>query len=143
MSTIVMPADSTTVVLNGYLFTALAEGDESTLTPVNPATSHVNSSNGGVNINKRIDADVHDFVIRVQRNSEDDAFLNGIERQDTPVVINGTCKTNFIRNGVDGVESYTLQNGSITTKPTQTNNNTDGNAVMEYTIRFRSAKRNL
>jgi len=143
MSTIVMPSDNTTLTLNGTLLTSLAEGDFITITPVNPATSHVNSGNGGVNINKRVDADVHDLVVRVQRNSEDDSFLNGVERQETPEVLNGSCKTNFNRDGVDGVESWTLQNGSITTKPTLTNNNTDGNAIVEYTIRFRSAKRNV
>ncbi len=143
MSTIVLSADNTTLTLNGTLLTSLAEGDFITLTPVNPATSHINSSNGGVNINKRVDSDVHDVVIRVQRASEDDSFLNGLERQDVPEVINGSCKTNFVRDGVDGVESWTLQNGSFTTKPTLTQNNTDGNAVIEYTIRFRTAKRNV
>jgi len=143
MTTIAYATESSTLTLNGNLITEMAEGDFITLTPVNPSTSHVNASNGGVNINRRIDADVHDFVVRVQRNGDDDSLLNELERQDTPVVINGSHKVNLQRNGTDVVESWSLQNGSFTTRPTLTYNNTDGNAVTEYTIRFRTAKRDI
>ena len=32
------------------------------------------------------------------------------------------------------IENYKISGGSITTKPTDTKNNTDGNNSMEYTI---------
>ena len=143
MSTIVFAADSTTLTANGFVVTDFAEGDIITMTPVNPSTSHVNSSGGGVNINRHVGADVYDMVVRVQALSPSDAFLNGEERQDVPTVFNGSLKENFTRDGTDGVESWTLENGSFLTKPTRTYNNTDGNSVIEYTIRWRTAKRNL
>jgi len=52
-------------------------------------------------------------------------------------------KENFNRDGTDGVESWTLELGSLTTQPTSTKSGTDGNAVQEYVIRFRNASRNL
>lgn len=143
MSTIVLNADSTTLVLNGRAITSFVAGDILTLTPANPATSHVNSSNGGVNINKRTDADVYDLLMRVQRYSEDDVFLNSALNSNPLTVFNGSVKENYQRDGGQGVESWTLENGSITTQPTVTKNDQDGNGLMEYTIRFRSARRSL
>lgn len=143
MSTITFAADSTTLVLNGTSIVDFAEGDIITLTPVNPATSHVNSAGGGVNINAHVGADVYDLVIRLQALSASDAYLNGEERQPGITVFNGSLKENFGRDGTDGVESWTLENGSFFTKPTRTYNNTDGNSLIEYTIRVRTAKRNI
>ncbi len=143
MSTIVMEAESTSLVLNGTAITDLAEGDVIELNPVNPSTSHVNSSNGGVNINKRVDGGVHDLVVRVQKYSPSDVFLNSAINQEAPVVFNGSVKEDFIRDGVSSAESYILENGSITTRPSNVKNNTDGNGMMEYTLRFRNATRNI
>ena len=143
MAGIALAADSTTVVLNGTAILDLAEGDYIVLTPVNPATSHINSTNGGVSVNERSDRGVHDLALRVQRYSVYDGFLNNLLRQSPPVVINGSMKENFNRDGTDGVESWTLELGSLTTQPTSTKSGTDGNAVQEYVIRFRNASRNL
>jgi len=96
-----------------------------------------------VNINERSDRGVHDLALRVQRYSVYDGFLNNLLRQSPPVVINGSMKENFNRDGTDGVESWTLELGSLTTQPTSTKSGTDGNAVQEYVIRFRNASRNL
>lgn len=143
MAVITLAADSTTLVLNGTAITDFVAGDTITMTPVNPVTSHVNSTNGGVNINKRSDAGVYDVVMRVQRMSGSDSFLNNALRQNDAVVFNGSMKESYNRDGTDGVESWILENGSITTQPTITKNDTDGNALSEYTIRFRNASRNL
>jgi len=143
MAGIALAADSTTVVLNGTAIVDLAEGDYIVLTPANPATSHINSTNGGVNINERSDRGVHDLTLRVQRYSDSDGFLNNLLRQSPPVVVNGSVKENFNRDGTDGVESWILENGSVTTQPTSTKSGTDGNAVQEYVLRFRNASRNL
>lgn len=141
--TIVTQAESTTLILNGTPVNDFIAGDIITLTPVNPLTSHVNGTGNGVNINKRSDGGVHDLVVRVQKMSDSDIFLNSAVNQDSPVVFNGTMKEDFTKDGIAGVETYILETGSITTRPTATQNDQDGNALREYTIRFRNAQRNL
>jgi hypothetical protein len=143
MAGIALAVDSSTVVLNGTAIVDLIEGDYVVITPVNPATSHVNSINGGVNINERSDRGVHDVMLRVQRFSESDVFMANLARQSPPAVINGSAKESFTRDGVAGVESWILENGSVTTQPTNTKSSTDGNALQEYVIRFRNGSRNL
>ena len=143
MAGIALAVDSSTVVLNGTAIVDLIEGDYVVITPANPASSHVNSINGGVNINERSDRGVHDLTLRVQRFSESDVFMNSLARQSPPVVINGSAKENYTRDGVAGVESWIMENGSVTTQPTATKSSTDGNALQEYVIRFRNASRNL
>lgn len=143
MAVITMAAESTTLVLNGFPILDLSEGDFLTLTPANPASAHANSSNGGVSIKARIDGGVHDLVVRVQKYSDSDILLNGWRNSPAPTLINGSAKENYQRDGVDAVSTYRLENGSITTQPTDTRNNQDGNALVEYTIRFRNAVRSL
>lgn len=143
MSNIVKDADSVTLVLNGHAFTSFGVGDIMTLTPVNPDTSQVNSSDGGVTINKRSDAGVYDLAMTVQKFSDDDVFMNEIINGASPTILVGSLKEDYNRDGTDGQESWNLEGGSVTSKPTNTKNDTDGNATMEYTIRFRNAKRAL
>lgn len=143
MAIISVSADATTLILNGTAISDLVSGDIITLVPANPVSSHINSANGGVNINERIDRDVYDLTVKVQRLSGSDTFLNNALRQSPPTVFNGSLKENFTRDGTDSVETWLLESGSCTTQPTKTINNEDGNALSEYTIRFRSATRNL
>ncbi len=143
MAIITLAADSVSLVLNGFPIVDFAEGDVVELNPANPLTSHINAANGGVNINARNDGGVHDLIIRVQKASGSDVFLNSAINQAAPVVFNGSVKEDFVRDGIDGSESYTLENGSHTTRPSNVKNNTDGNAMVEYTLRFRNATRNL
>ena len=143
MSIITINADSASLILNGHAFKNFAEGDFIEMKPVNAASEHVNGSGGAVNIIQRIDKDVHDLMVRVQKMSPDDIFLNGALNSDPLTVLAGSLKEDFNRDGTAAKESYTLENGSITEQPTTTKNNTDGNAMMEYTIRFRTAIRNL
>lgn len=143
MAIITYPAGSSSLILNGTAITDFAEGDLITLTPANPVTAQVNSDNGGVSIFKRMDGDVHDLVFRVQQFSGSDVFMNSATKQDSPVVFNGTLRTTFKRDGLQAAESWALDNGSIMNPPTHTRNNQDGAAVLEYAIRFRSAKRTI
>ena len=143
MAVIALQADSTTLVLNGTILNDLAEGDSITFTSANPLTGHVNSSGNGVTIKKRLDGGVTDMVVRVQKYSDSDVFLNSAKESGLPVVFNGSAKENYTKDGTDFVCTLQLNNGSITTQPTDTRNNQDGNALMEYTIRFRNAARTL
>ncbi|CNI84281.1 TPA: hypothetical protein ACTR19_001262 [Yersinia enterocolitica] len=143
MSQIVISADTATVVMNGRIITDIAAGDYITLTPTNPLTSRANSAQNGVTISKRVDAGVTVMVVRVQKYSNDDVWLNQQINTDIPVVFNGSVKESFVRDGAALKETYDLQVGSITTQPTQTKNNQDVNALMEYTIEFRNIRRNV
>jgi hypothetical protein len=140
---VIFKADSTTLVLNGTIIGDFSEGDTITLEGVNPTTSHQNGSNGTVIIKKRIDSDVADLTVNVIKYSESDIFLNSALNQDVPVVFNGSIKDTFVRDGSEGVENWILENGSLTDKPSYAYNNQDGNAVLEYKLRFRSATRML
>lgn len=143
MSVITISADSATLILNDRAIRSLAEGDYLTLTPANAATAHVNSASGGVSISERFDKDVYDLAFSVQKFSDDDVFMLGLINSEGPAVITGSLKESYTIDGSPGIESWTLEAGSVTTQPTQTKNNQDGNAMMEYTIRFRTAKRSL
>ena len=142
MSTILLNANSTTLVLNGTPVNDFAAGDILELTPLNPLTSHVNGS-VGVNINKRSDSGAYTLVVRVQRKSDSDIFFNSAVNGEDITVFNGSLKENFLKDGIAGVESWILESGSITVLPTETFNDTDGNAMMEYTLEFRFCQRNI
>ena len=143
MAVITMAADSVSLVLNGFPITDFAEGDIVELNYVNPKTARVNSAAGGVNIGDRVDGGVMDLVIRVQKHSASDVFFNSASNQEAPTVFDGSVKEDFIRDGTAGSESYILENGSFTTRPNNVKNNTDQNGMMEYTIQFRNATRNI
>jgi len=141
--TIVLDGDSVSLVLNGRAITAFEAGDILTLTPVADATSRVNASDGGVTVTRRTDGEAYDLLMRVQRFSDDDVFLNSAMNQALPVIFNGSLKQDGQRDGEAFKESFSLENGSMTTRPTVGKNNTDGNGVMEYTIQFRRVRRSL
>jgi len=143
MSVINLANGSSSLILNGRAITDLAEGDFITLTPANAITSHVNSMDGGVTIAKRLDGEVYDLVVRVQKRSQSDVYLNSEAKKNTATVFSGTLKEKFTRDGIAGVDSWALDSGSFTTPPTETRNNQDGNAVLEYTIRFRTCRRSI
>lgn len=143
MSVITLPLDSSTVTLNGRIYNAFVTGDNATLTPVNPDTARQNAARGGVTIIKREDRGVHTLLLRLQRFTDDDIELNSLLNASAPVLISGSIKTVFVKDGTDGVETYSLENGSATTKPTAVQNDQDGNQLMEYTIEFRNVVRTL
>lgn len=143
MSVITLNADSTTLILNDYTFKSLAEGDFLTLTPVNEHTSRVNSSSGGVTVSERMDKDVHDLAFSVQKYSDDDVYMLSLINTPGATLIEGSAKESYTKDGQAGVESWNLDGGSITVLPTKTSNNQDGDAMMLYTVQFRTAKRSL
>ena len=127
-------SDSTTLILNDEVIGDFIDGDILELAPVNPETARTYGSNRAVNIQHRSDKDVHTLKFRVMRDSDSDIFLNTQMNSDKPVVFNGSIKELFIRDGEELTESFELQAGSFTDKPTHTKNNQDGNAQVEYTV---------
>lgn len=137
-------ADGATLTLNGRIIQDYIEGDTIELAPANPNSAHVNGvRTNSVSITSRSDRGVYDLTVRVQMFSEDDTFLNGLLNTNPPEIINGSLKESFIRDDAEGVETWTLENGTITEQPTKTKNTQDGNATMQYVIRFRNATRSL
>ena len=143
MVDIVKDADSVTLVLNDHAFTSFGVGDNIVITPLNSQTSHTNSSDGGVSINTRSDANVHELKIMIQKYSGDDVFLNEAINSVGTTVFAGSLVEDFTRDGVDGQERWTLEGGSIMAKPSNTKNDQDGNATQEYMITFRNAVRSI
>lgn len=140
MATILYKEDSVSCVLNGHVFNDFITGDVIEMEPVNEATSHVDSANG-VSISDRADKDVYNMTVRVQRNSPDDIFLNqavtNFEKLD------GSLKENFDSNGDGGLDNWNFESGAVTKRPTSTRNNIEVNAVHEYVVRFRYARRSI
>ena len=130
--------------VNGdHLFTSFVSGDIYEIAPVNDRTSHINASNGGVSLQKREDGGVHTLTIRVQKGSDDDIFLNSNLNAGGVAIFNGSSKENIIKDGLPFVETWSLETGTITTSPTGTKNDQDGNALCEYVLTFRNAERRL
>lgn len=141
MSSITFGANSSTLILNGVVINDLGEGDVILFEFVNPKTTHVNSANGGVNIINTVNGDVVDLTVRVQALSDSDRYLNGIFNASTPVLLNGSCKTTYAKDGIEGSESINVRNGSITNGGNRTINNIDGAPLVEYKARFRQGQR--
>ena len=127
-------SESTTLILNDKVIFDFINGDIIELAPVNPDTARTYGSNRSVNIQHRSDREVYTLKFRVMRDSDSDIWLNEQMNSDKPVVFNGSVKEIFIKDGEELVESFELQAGSYTDKPTHTKNNQDGNAQVEYTI---------
>ena len=134
MSVIQLAADSTTVIINGTVVNDTGAGDRITMTPVNPATSRVVGNNQNVVIAGRVDSQLYDLVINVIKYSDSDVFLNCMLNQHVPVVIDGSIKEDYFKDGEASVSSWSLERGSMTTQPTDTRNDQDGNAILSYTI---------
>jgi hypothetical protein len=127
-------SESTTLILNDEVIADFINGDIIELAPVNPDTARTYGSNRSVNIQHRSDREVHTLKFRVMRDSDSDIWLNEQMNSSTPTVFNGSIKEIFIKDSEELVESFELQAGSYTDKPTHTKNNQDGNAQVEYTI---------
>lgn len=140
MSEITLAAESTTLVLNGRAYEDVVDGDTLTLTPVNPTTEQTTSKKG-VNIQGRSDKDVMDLVVRVAKYSDDDNALNTARNATPPTVLAGTCKETYLKDGTEITTTYVLEQGSLTTPPSDTRNNQTGNNMLEYTIRFNKGVR--
>lgn len=142
MANITLQNDSTTLVLDGEVMRDLAEGDVMTLAFPNAKTNRINAGDGGVTVGERSDGGVCVLTVRVQRFGAADKFLQSKANLGVSV-FDGSAKENYTADGVDGVETYELQTGSITTQPTKTKNTTDGNALNEWVVEFRNGVRSL
>jgi len=134
MAVVSFKSDSTTLILNGFVVRDFINGDILELSPANPETSRTYGNNRAVNIQQRSDKDVYTLKFRVMRDSDSDVFLNTQLNSDRPVIFNGSVKEIFIKDGEELIESFELEAGSYTDKPTHTKNNQDGDATVEYTI---------
>ena len=143
MTVVNVQSDNSTLTLNGRTFKAFADGDIMSVTYANPRVEHLNSSDGGVNINDRSDGGVADLVMRVQKHSPDDIFMNQARESKPSIVFNGSLKSRGVVDGNDHVETFEFGTGSITTQPVGTVNNLEGNNESEYMIRFRNTVRTM
>lgn len=135
MSVITVNSADATLVLNGRTIEDIPEGDMFTIAFGNDITKQTQGVSGGKVIKSRNDKDDGLLTIRVLRYSADDAYLtNQINASDGPVVLEGSLKENFVRDGVDGVETHSISGGSLATRGDNTKNNTDGDDIQEYTI---------
>lgn len=143
MAVITLAANSTTLVLNGFIFNDFLEGDYITLETDNDLASHVVSSDGGAIIKERIDGGVSLLTMRLPKFSDSDIFINSIINSDGITLLNGSMKENFTKDEVEGVESFILENGYVVKKPGSTKNNQDPNGLVECQVRFINSQRNL
>lgn len=143
MAEVNVQADAATLVLNTRTIKAFADGDIISVDWANPKVEHLNSTDGGVNINDRSDGGAGDLLMRVQKLSPDDVFLNAARESKPSIIFNGSMKTRGTVDGNDIVETYDFTTGSITTQPNGTVNSQEGNNLSEYTIRFRNIVRSI
>lgn len=141
MAHVSIPTGSITLILNGFTFNDFIAGDNIELNPLNPLTERLNGARDSFTVTDRVDSNVHDMVFRVLRYSDNDVTLNGFINQKPIVVVNGSLKQDYIRDGADGLENWTLEGGTFTTQPSFKKNDQTDNHVVEYTIQFRNAKR--
>ena len=142
MAVITLNADATTLKLNNTtldserVVTDLIAGDTIVIAPVNAQTSRTYSSDG-VNIQRRVDRDVRTITFNVEKFGETDEFMNEALYNSDLCVFEGSIKTIYTSDTEQRTETYSFKGGSITTLPTDTKNNQDGNNVMAYVIEAR------
>lgn len=134
-----LPADATTFVLNGTPISDFVDGDVISITYANPQTTQINSGTN-TTIQERKDAQVADVVINVVKYSDSDVFLNNLQNTKQTKPFEASAKTLYYKEGNETFETYQLTQGSFTAKPADTKNNTDGNALMPYTLRFNALR---
>ncbi len=140
MAQISYPNAQSTLTLNGYTFLHLMEGEALNLAPVNEKTSRTNSTGAGVSVSNRIDGDVHDLTIVVQKHSPDDKQLNDARNSESPTIFDGSMKRAYIEGGSKKKATTELSSGSFTVQPGNVDNNQDAVNSKTYIIQFRVAK---
>lgn len=138
-SPIILNGDATTMQLkigsDNLTVDDLIAGDTITITPLFAETTRTYGAGNSVNIQRHTNKDVHTVVFRVSKlNNTDKALSNYMNAKTLSQVIEGSIKTIYYEDNAQKIENYKISGGSITTKPTDTKNNTDGNNAMEYTI---------
>ena len=136
---IILNGDATTMQLqigsDNLTVDDLIAGDTITITPLFAETTRTYGAGNSVNIQRHTNRDVHTVVFRVSKlGNTDKALSNYMNAKTLSQVIEGSIKTIYYEDNAQKIENYKISGGSITTKPTDTKNNTDGNNAMEYTI---------
>jgi hypothetical protein len=138
----VFNTESTTLTLNGTVVSDFVSGDNITLTPEFARTSQIDGSTG-TNINDHAQGDKYILLINIRRGTASDVYLNSINNTKPTVILLGSLKEQYTNEAGDtNTESFSLSSGSITTQPTHTRNDQDGNGLVAYSIRC-TAIRNI
>lgn len=139
MAQIIYPNSQSTVKIGGYTFRHLMEGASIVIEPVNDFSSRTNAVNDGLSASKRVDADVHNVTLIVQRHSPDDKELNDWRNGDFSAR-DGSIKRAYQEGGVSKKITAQCKSGTILTQPTSTDNNQDADNSKTWVIQFRSVK---
>ena len=143
MTTITLLNDTASHVINGAPVRDVAEGDYLTITFPNSRTARVNGGNNSVTIAKNSVGNVAVVKFKVTRGGEDDARFSSAQEQAGATVFNATIRRDYLRDGVEAVESFIMENGSFTDAPEFKENNTVPEGMVEYTIEYRNCIRAL
>jgi len=132
-----------TFTLNERRFTDFMEGDKISIEFPNPVSSKRRGLEGNYNASKTSNGGEANITVNLLKASGDDSFLNDALNQELPVVLTGSFQASFVRDGSAGIDSYELQGGTITTRPTQVDNSLEGNDLMAYVINFALVRRSV
>lgn len=148
MSIVAMTGDDT-IVVNGRVFTDLADGDIVTLTFPNDIANVKTGKNGNSIYGFNATGKQCELKIRVIRGSSDDKFLNGLLVQQQgnfagfPLMIGEFVKK--IGDGSGKIMSDTyIMSGGVFTKIPEAKSNAEGDteqSVSVYTIKFSNSPR--
>ena len=143
MSLISIRSDLATLTIDNDTITDFISGDYLTLEPENEASQQTYGAGGAMTISKHIASDVHTLKFSVLRYSDSDILMQNKLNQKEIQVMQGAIKETFDKDGKEMIATYSLLNGTFTTRPTYAHNNEDGSASVEYTIKFRSMTRTM
>lgn len=142
MATITLNSNTTTLKLKNITLNTervvadFIAGDTIVIAPVNPQSSRTYSAEG-VNIQGRVDKDVRTVTFTVEKFGDTDEFMNEAIYSGQTCVFEGSAKSLYTKDGEQRTETYSFKGGSITTLPTDTKNNQDGNNEMQFVIEAR------
>ena len=142
MASIVIPTDGTTLTLTGYAFKNMIDGDQVLLSFPNDKNTMTIGQNGNSLHKERLNGDVCEMTINVLKFLSDDIFLTPYaEHGASNGLLAGTLQRVFTKDGVEGVESYQFEGGSVKKKPDSGVNTQDGDESLSFVIQFAFAKR--
>ena len=150
MATVTITGDDT-LVLYDRVITDLADGDVSAITFPNDLVTMKTGKNGNTIFSKNANGINAEAVIRVNKGSSDDRFLqNRLDAQQRDFAGSILANGSFVKRMGDGQanvvsENYTM-NGGVIYKGVDSKDNVDGDttqAVSIYNFRFAVAGRSF
>lgn len=138
-----------TIVINGYVFTALAKDDVAELSFPNEVANVSTGKNGNSIYGLNESGNQADFKLRLLRGSADDKFLNGLLAQQMNNFAGFPLMTGqFTKKIGDGLGNITsdvyITSGGIFTKRPEAKSNVAGDTEQSVTLwelRFANAPR--